>query len=185
VTYYLLNDEQREYLRGSIHGKTVADLGCGDGALAMDLAYWGAKHVHAVDKSPCRVAHTNVTFHLAYFDKWKMPRGVEVITLFWPQNNSLPGLVEILDKVPEVIYVGANTEGSACGNTDLFKHLTGREPVKCLPDRKNVLIHYRRENRTEPQIFHEENAAMSMHSTDPLRYYPGSDRKTPIEWRTR
>lgn len=179
-TYYTLSDEQTAYLRTVVAGRVVADLGCGSGEISRTMAGMGATLVHAVDKAPCPVEHPKVEVHQSYFNHWRCPEGVEVAVICWPQNYTLLGLTEILRIVPHVVYVGKNTNGTACGTPPLFTYLSRREPVRYLPHRANVLIHYGDEARQEPTLHHEELAALWQDQTHP--YLPSDVRQDVGSW---
>jgi Ribosomal protein L11 methyltransferase (PrmA) len=181
--YYSLTGAQCAYLRGAVRGKVIADLGCGTGALALSLANMGATLVHAVDKQPARIKHEGVIFHQSYFDRWSMPKDVQVVVVSWPQNNGLPGIADLLKRVPEVIYLGKNTDGTSCGNGTLFAHLILRNTVTCIPDRRNTLIHYVAGSRPDRTLHHEEMAAITQYSTpQPYGYNPSPDRREMLDW---
>ena len=183
MTYYHLNDEQRAYLQEVVRGKVVADLGCGDGSLAGAMVGMGAKAVHAVDKAPARISRPGVVFHQSYFDRWQLPEGVQVAVVSWPQNSGLPGIPKLLRGIPDVVYLGKNTDGTTCGSRAMFSVLLHRDPVRYVPDSRNVMIHYGNEPRPTLALHHEEIAAITHASI--YRYDPGTERKTRDEWGTR
>lgn len=183
MTYYHLNDEQRAHLREAVRGKVVADLGCGDGSLAVSMMEMGAAVVYAVDKAPARISRPGVVFHQSYFDGWGVPEGVQVAVVSWPQNSGLPGIPKLLRGIPDVVYLGKNTDGTTCGSRAMFSVLLHRNPVRYLPDSRNVMIHYGNEPRLNPSLHHEEIAAITHASI--YRYDPCADRKTKDEWRAR
>lgn len=179
--YYSLTSTQNEYLRRAVEGRVVVDLGCGSGELAMSMSNMGAKIVHAVDKSPARIKHPSVVFHQSYFAHWKVPEPLDVAVISWPQNYTLRGLIEILSTVPEVIYLGKNTEGSACGTPPLFSYLASRNTVRCVADRRNTLIHYVSEDRPDRTLHHEEMAALN--PCEVSQYDPSPERRAKDQWK--
>lgn len=179
-TYYTLSGEQVAYLRTVVEGRTVVDLGCGSGALAVTMAGMGATLVHAVDKTLCPVEHPKVGVHQSYFNHWRCPEGVEVAVLCWPQNYTLNGLTEILRAIPHVLYVGKNTDGTACGTPALFTYLSRRESLRCLPHRANVLIHYGPNERRERNLHHEELAAIWQDESH--AYHPEDTQQSVSSW---
>ena len=56
--------------RPDVRGKSVLDLGCGQGALCFDLAQAGARRVLGIDLNPDEVeaANNSLTLHYAVFD---------------------------------------------------------------------------------------------------------------------
>lgn len=184
-TYYCLFDEQSKYLRHVVAGKVVADLGCGDGTLSRAMVGMGALHVHAVDKAPFKIpGASKSTSHQTYFQDWvAAPHGIEVAVVCWPQNNSLPGLVEILRGIQHVVYVGKNTDGSACGHPGLHTYLAGRESLRCIPYPRNVLIHYGPEPRTDKSLHHEEFAAIDPYGV--RFFHSNEEQREPSSWLTK
>ena len=183
MSYVTLNDAQRDYLRGVVAGKVVADLGCGDGSLAVLMADMGAMVVHAVDKAPARINHPRVVFHQSYFDRWEMPEGVQIAVVSWPHNSHLPGIPKLLRVIDDVVYVGKNTDGTSCGSGAMLAMLIRRNPLRYLPDQRNVMIHYGNEPRPDRALHHEEIAAITqVHS---YRYDPNPARLEATYWRAR
>jgi hypothetical protein len=183
VSYFRLNKEQTRYLRDLVKGKVVADLGCGGGELTRLMARWGATTVHSVDKCSPWPSRGRIQRHEVYFKEWRMPSDVEVAAVAWPQNNLLPGLQELLQAVPHVVYLGKNTDWTQCGNPGLMRYLSGREALHHLPSPQNVLIHYGPGPRSTDEVYHEEFAGMS-NTTDPIYYNPSTDRRTEKLWGT-
>lgn len=180
--YYHLTEEQIVHLRKVVSGKTVADLGCGDGSLSEELAKAGATVVHAVDKDPALIRHPRVVFHGSYFSQWKMPEDVQIAIVSWPQNNGLPGLAELLNRIGEVLYLGKNTDGTSCGSPSLFSDLIRRNVTTYLPDRRNVMIRYESRPRENYRVYHEELSAL-----DPSRSYnynPSRECRDVLFWRS-
>jgi len=181
VTYVNLTNDQADYLRGIVAGKVVADLGCGDGSLAVTMANMGAAAVHAVDKAPVCIRHRGVVVHQSYFDRWTMPEGVHVAVVSWPHNSGLPGIPKLLRGVPDVIYIGKNTDGTSCGSGAMFALLIRRTTLRYIPDPRNVMIHYGNEPRPDRALHHEEIAAITQASL--YRYDPTPERLDAVSWR--
>jgi len=55
-------------MKGDIEGKTVCDLGCGTGVLAIGAALLGADHVTGIDSDPQAVRDANANAALLYTD---------------------------------------------------------------------------------------------------------------------
>jgi len=143
VPYGNLTPDMEATIKEFVVGKTVWDLGSGDFAYARKLLEWGAQHVVAVDKEPLGTEPDGCTCIETYFHSVRIPRGgIGVVWLSWPQNCPLPGLVQILERVPLVIYLGSNTGGSACGNPPLWDHFTQRTILHYTPHRQSSLIVY-------------------------------------------
>ena len=179
--HFHLTDAQTKALRNAVHGKVVADLGCGHGRLSATMTDLGATTVHAVDKEDFRVRHPHVVWHRSYFQHWDHPKDIEVAVLSWPINNSLVGLVTLLHRFPYVVYLGKNTEGSACGNPDLFRYLSGRESLLCVTDRRNTLVHYGPNPRKDQTLHHEEWSAFYQDG-GMSPFNPDNSLRTHTDW---
>jgi len=69
----------------------------------------------------------------------------------WDLADRFPtGLLQALDRADVVIYLGCNTDHSACGSPELFRQLCGRELLGHVPHRRNTLLIYGRGTRTGP-----------------------------------
>lgn len=125
--------EQAAELRARVSGRRVWELGCGRG----ELARWLARHaasVHAVDKADVfGRASRRCTFERVHFHLWRPPEAAEVAVVAWPIASGTSGLVELLERVPVVVYVGMNAHHTACGAADLWAHLLSRELVADVP----------------------------------------------------
>lgn len=99
----------------------------------------------------------------------------------WPTNGGIHGIENILKVVPQVLYIGKNTDGMACGTIRLFHDLSAREVLCHMPDKKNVLLHYDGSPRQAPSLFHEEYAAM-LPGDDYLDYDPELSGFTDKVW---
>ena len=184
MSYGILSDEQKRYLRTLVKGKVVADLGCGLGHQSRNMARWGAAMVHGVDKeahADIYRASARLQWHRSYFAFWKVPEGIEVALLCWPQNTPLQGILPILAGIPTVVYIGKNTDGTVCGNPGLFQHLATREVVGHIPDKLNTLIHYGPNPRVGSKVYHEEFAGL-FPQDDWLPFDPSKESMTPQEW---
>ena len=51
-------------------------------------------------------------------------------------------IVKVLADAEIVIYLGKNTDGSACGYDKMWEHLRSREVLAHVPDRRNTLTVY-------------------------------------------
>ena len=140
-----------------VDGKTVVDLGSGDGERAEILKHLGGVVV-MVDKEPSSPEVVRESFKdLGTTIKLLHP---DVIHLAWPSNHDT-GVIHLLSMAPVVIYVGKNTDGSACGTPNLFARLRWREVLAYVPRRQNTLIVYGA-IRNEPRkgLYHEEAAGL-------------------------
>jgi len=108
----------------------------------------------------------------------------DVIHLAWPSNYDT-GMIHLLGTVPVVIYVGKNTDGSACGTPNLFACLRWREVLAYVPRQQNTLIVYGA-IRKEPRkaLYHEEMAGLDRDKvweySSTMDLYTGSRRSVAI-----
>ena len=155
VTAGSLSPAQARVLAPVIDGRRVCDLGAGAFVLTADLIALGARRVDCVDKSlprqvPARVqaaaarAGCALGLHEQRFADLgpDVTASANVALLSWPVNWRLAGLVERLLTVPVVVYLGKNTDGTACGGPDLWTHLAQRPVLAYVPERANVLTVY-------------------------------------------
>ena len=173
-----LDPAQQEAVRNVIQGRVVTDLGAGILGLSMELLRLGAPKVIAVDKQigaggPLR----NIQFVETYFKDFDDP--VDVAFVSWPPNWSCPGLIEAVERAEIAIYLGKNSDGTACGTAPLFRKLTKREVLVHVPAWKNTLIIYG-PTRIERPLFGEEKAGidtMVPYSFEELVYIDGHARR--------
>jgi len=137
MAYGILTDEMKALLKPFIEGKQVWDLGAGDMERAEELMQLGA-HVTAIDKAPMRPV-PGVTIMQTYF---KALHGApDVVFMAWPVNNSgFHGALPFIKRAPLLVYLGSNTDGSACGTHQLFLEMRSRRLVGHAPHRRNSLL---------------------------------------------
>lgn len=167
-----LSDAQRRAVRPFLKGKDVYDLGAGsDLVYVADLLAFGAATVVAVDKERmAKPVSTKIRCEQRRFDEYpKFPEDGDVAFVSWPVNRSNPGLIRMLQTAPIIVYVGKNTDGTACGDRDLFELFARRELITYVPDRQNVLAVYGEIRPTpRPKLTGEEFAVLE--HTDMLSY---------------
>lgn len=144
-TYGRLSEHQKIALRPFVQGKIVHDLGAGSCSLSVELIRLGAASVIAVDKEPIHGAESleklRVFAFQAYFSDLRDEKP-EVAFLSWPANRFDQHLLELVEASETVVYLGSNTDGSACGWPGLFREFLRRERLAYAPERKNTLIVY-------------------------------------------
>lgn len=140
--YWKLNQTQRKAIAHIVQGRTVTDLGAGDLSLAKELLKLGAAKVVAIDKQPGKSPDPRIEVRKGYY-KDLQPQPSEVAVLAWPSNSHLPGLEEFLRQASVVVYLGKNTNGTACGTPELFKYFLTRKLSAHLPDRLNTMLVYK------------------------------------------
>ncbi len=171
-----LSDEQTEVLRPHVLGRHVHDLGAGDLWLTANLLDLGARHVTAVDhtlnQKPSeflRRVQPFVTLISVYFHNYHPTEPIEVAFVSWPPYLLLampePRIIEALPKLcaqaAVVAYLGSNF-GAVCGNLEFWRHVGTREVLEHVPDPRNTLIVYGRQNARIPGqgLLPEEKAAL-------------------------
>jgi hypothetical protein len=151
-----------------IRGQHVSDLGAGDLVGSLELVELGARMVSAFDRNPMPdPPHPKIQpdiRHRPYSQlaRWggDDPESMDhyfgrVAVLCWPAPNlgdwgtwgasegsEARALVALLNRFQTVIYLGKNTDGTACGQPELFEYLSKREVLVHLPERRNTLIVY-------------------------------------------
>ena len=156
-TYWKLNAEQEKALSGWIRYSTVYDLGAGDMNLSRYMALF-ARHVHAIDKDlaePYKLPK-NVTCYPTTFQKFKAPKTIDCAVISWPPNYNCLELIELVKMASRVVYIGKNTDGTACGTPALFLHLTRRRLAVEVRSEHNCLHCYGAVESEEPQFRSEE-----------------------------
>ena len=142
MPYGSLSPEQEAAIRPYVEGKNVHDFGAGDFSLSYQLLDLGAKHVTAIDKEERPLGRTpkdkRITSFYGYFHEYPAP--VDVLFLSWPVNYPDISLAVHARRAGTLIYLGKNTDGTACGSTDLFNAMIYRELLTYVPHRKNALI---------------------------------------------
>jgi len=151
MPFGLFTPEMEALVAPQVVGATVWDLGAGDLTYARRLVALGADRVLAVDKESYHLRHSAQQIEMlhSYFDDLE-PQDIEVAFVSWPQNKFDRGLLQALDRADVVIYLGCNTDHSACGSPELFRQLCGRELLGHVPHRRNTLLIYGRGTRTGP-----------------------------------
>lgn len=156
-----------------IKGQRVIDLGCGDMGRTDVLRRLDPAVILAVDKELPQAQGLGpqkgdkVIPIQGYFKDLLPTVGVfapTVAHVAWPPNDPLFGLMDILDLVPTVIYVGCNFDGSSCGSPALFKYFITRALTLYIPDPQNSLIVLGEKLPNHRAPTSEEDAALNMHS---------------------
>ena len=141
----VMTQEMTHALVPHVRGRVVWDLGAGFLTHTRDLvSRYGAASVVAVDKEEMpEPTSPKVSLVRSYFHDLVLPEGgIEVAFLAFPQNTPLYGLVDILEQSQKVVYFGSNTDGTSCGDKDLFQHLRTREVLSHVPNLRGSLVVY-------------------------------------------
>lgn len=165
-----LNDEQEAVVRTFVQGMNVHDLGAGQLGMARKLVELGAHTVTAVDKDyegrlqlyqdrPAQVSLVGETFE----EYARHGHFIDVAFVCWPECYQQEGIVELINKVRVVIYLGSNFDGTACGCTDMWENLKRKEVLALVPSRWNSLIVYAGQKWIARRPVPEEYAALHRH----------------------
>lgn len=133
---------QVEALRPYVKGREVYDLGAGMCIESRVLVQLGATRVVAIDKEPMpTIDDARIEQRRCYFADLP-PIEPDVVFVCWPQNYRAPSLAYLCGQANTIIYIGKNTDGTACGAVDLFATLLDRKVEVYLPERRGTLIIY-------------------------------------------
>jgi hypothetical protein len=135
-------EDQWSCIKRFIQGRQVTDLGAGTYYLAKQLVNMGARKVIAVDVERRPVNNLSyvevVQSRAEYYHE-----PIDVLFVSWPSNNqSMHGFISACERASNIIYLGKNTDGAACGTPAFFRYLLGRKVLAYLPDQRNTLIVY-------------------------------------------
>lgn len=163
MAYGKMTNEQRSELLSAASGLNVIDIGAGDCSYAHEVAR-SANSVLCVDKAPMpKPTLLNIQTLCCYvvdlIKKPIQPRP-QLAMVFWPQNIVIKGLLELLGSIDTVVYLGKNTNGTACAWPDFFLAMSTRPVLAYIPDARNVMIIYGRGEVDRP-ILGEELAGAS------------------------
>jgi hypothetical protein len=155
-TYGKMNEEQMKVIQGAVKDKTVFDLGAGDYTNSLILRGLGASRIVAIDKEffgPTNRPTKGVTQYQMTFkaflhvqrtklQKVDFPKRGDVAFLSWPANYEMKGLLDLLSWFDTIIYLGKNTDSTACAWPEFFRVMQKRPVLSYVPHRRNTLIHY-------------------------------------------
>ena len=156
-----LNLEQAQLVERFVRGQVVYDFGASDLYMSCELLRLGASKVIAIDKEPVRFRGIpkGIDFRQCVFrDVLDDPIGIAFLS--WPPNYDT-GLMPILRRSRVIVYLGKNTDGTACGTPEMFYYLLKRK-VEYVPDRKNDLICYTEYLKRPRKPLPEEEASMDV-----------------------
>ena len=148
MPYGQLNKFQSKVLAEIVAGKVVHDLGSGDLALAIQLVKLGATKVIAIDKEYqygyYQFPDVQPEIEVRGQAFQEMDEDIDVAFVSWPANYD-NGLLGVLKRSKQIIFLGKNTDGTSCGTKDLFLYLATRKVEHQYPSKQNTLIHYSNE----------------------------------------
>lgn len=148
-----LTEAQKTVLRDVVKDQVVYDLGAGSCNLSRELLKLEARKVIAIDRQlpngvdPVAYEDGNGVKRLvkpllsqAYFHELDpIESGVAFVS--WPQLY-VKELVRVVEKAPTLVYLGCNTNLTACGPAEFWEHVSDREVLHHEPDFRNTLLVY-------------------------------------------
>jgi hypothetical protein len=156
--------QQLSVVREFVRDRVVHDFGAGDLVLSKMLVTLGARRVVAVDKERMESPFAAVECVQARFDELLAALSmIDVAFVSWPQNRHDTALLTLFQRAKTCIYLGKNTDGSACGHPELFKHFVQRELLAYKAERRNTLIVYGRGALDPRKPRGEELAGLSLY----------------------
>lgn len=172
MSYGTLDAHQSKALASFVKGRSIFDFGAGDCKLSQKLLKLGATGVQAVDqlepprrKLPCNLRYLQRRF------RDLDTRNYGTIFISWPTND--PGcswLATVVSKSDRTIYLGKNTDGTACGNPEFFRELVHRELLAYVPSPMNTLIIVGERLPTKREPMPEELAGLTLYTSPILAY---------------
>lgn len=174
-----LDDAQWRVFAQHVRGKVVVDLGAGNCGLA-ERAASVAKRVVAIDSDHlsssrfAAVKAAGIEYHQARFEdvavnleRYAPPGAVAVVSWPWADLSHEQALVSILARTGRVLYVGKNTDGTACGGVRLFEHFLRRKLLAHVSRKRNTLLVLGKATRSLRPPTGEELGGLSPH---PIAY---------------
>lgn len=163
----------QQTLRKVVTDKQVIDCGAGSLELSNIIANLGALSVTALDPiwansaKPQPLLHEAVTLLPLTFKQFLPLLGEEpfdVAVVSWPINNeqTMLDLLRILRKVPVVVYIGSNFNGSACASPVFFQQMLRRRLVAEHEDLRNTMLVYGSALAKAREPTDEESAGMDL-----------------------
>lgn len=151
--YGRFTEKQQSIMRAHIAGARVLYPGSGWGHKAEVLIGLGADHVTCIEKEQTCFSknpiyrHKKVEAVRDYVEELEIEafEGKDVLLLSWVQPYRFPATAEIFerfDKIPKIVYLGKNTDGTQCGSPALYSYLLTREVLHYVPARENTMIIY-------------------------------------------
>ena len=154
-----ISQEQESALRPYLEGKVVHDLGAGDLTLAQYLVNaMEVFHVFAIDRDENSTDNPKIECITSHFKDYTIIDSISVAVMSWPVNWACSLELRAAES-DVVVYIGKNTDSSACGDPTLWNHLILRQVLLYMPTFKNDLIIYGPETG-ERELLPEEKAAL-------------------------
>lgn len=170
MPYGALNQDQAQLVERFVRGQVVYDFGAANLYVSCELLRLGASKVIAIDKEPVRFRSipTEIEFRQVLF-RDVLDDPIDIAFISWPPNHDT-SLVSILMRSRVILYLGKNTDGTACGIPGMFQYLLKRK-AEYLPDRHNTLICYTDFLKAERQPLPEEDACLMSYVDGTYRLY--------------
>lgn len=144
--YGELSEAQQKALRPFVRKKSVLELGAGALTMARALRKMGACLVTCVDKNVLPTPRTETikivrAYHDQLVNEEDKPRA-DVLFTSWPQNVFDLGLLSFVEETETIVYLGKNTDGTACAFPAFWQHVIERQLLAYVPEKRNTLIVY-------------------------------------------
>jgi hypothetical protein len=180
--YGHLTDRQASRLRRFVKGQELCDIGAGNLKLAERMFELGATKITAIDKEFWEhgragfryKSRPEIVLISAYYTSRQAVEACENIrTAFvsWPSTHA-EGLVPLIHKTPRLIYLGKNSDGTACGTWEFWQHVLRRPIIAHVPDPRNVLLVYGPAGSRKREPVGEERGHGSFESLPYNKLYP-------------
>jgi hypothetical protein len=170
MPYGALNQAQAQVVERFVRGQVVYDFGAANLYVSCELLRLGASKVIAIDKEPVRFRGIpkGIEFRQVLF-RDVLDDPIDIAFVSWPPNYDT-GLIPILRRARIILYLGKNTDGTACGTPDMFQYLLKRK-AEYIPDRHNTLICYTDFLRVAREPLPEERASITSYSDTSFKLY--------------
>lgn len=153
-SFGIITEEMEPIISKYVKGRKVFDLMGGEGFLSVRLRELGARECVVVDyKLNTRFLKSEgLRYYKASMESLKFKpqddevngaRGEDDVAFCsWIPNNPVHGLLRVLLPFKKVIYLGKNTDGTACAWPEFFRQMRRRRILDYHNDRRNTLIVY-------------------------------------------
>jgi hypothetical protein len=169
--YFTIAKDAEVLVKAFAHNKCLLDLGGLDGTLGLKLLSLGATKVTSFDKEcveefSTKKVHPFLEFKSGYFNELSQEytSKFDGFSLSWPANaSSLDIIPRILPSKGQLLYIGHNFDGTACGSNGLWSWLTSKHIVAHHSAISNTIILYdlARSRSAEQGLLCEEYAALN------------------------
>lgn len=153
-----LSEAQMLELAPFVQGCDVMDLGAADLRGSKLMLELGASSVLAVDRNPMpKPEDSRISTEMNLFHNVREVR--PVVLASWIVNWPV-GIEVLLAPATLVVSISKNTDGTACGYPEMWDHLSHREVLAHVPERRNTLTVYGPQRVSHRPLTGEELAAL-------------------------